>query len=81
MNIYPWQMDPLLQLSTDLCNTTTHKPNKLHTWRNAHIPMAVEHTKPHPIEHRYMQLHYTQYLSHIEECTYTQGRQTPSDVL
>ena len=32
---------------------------------------------PPPIDHRCMQYHYTEYIKHIEECTYTEGRWTP----
>ena len=32
---------------------------------------------PPPINHRSMEYHYTKQVSHIAECTYTQGRCTP----
>ena len=32
---------------------------------------------PSPIDNRSMLHHYTQYVSHIAECTYTYGRCTP----
>ena len=31
---------------------------------------------PPPIEHRSLENHYTKYISHIEECTYTKCRHT-----
>ena len=55
----------LLQSSIDLCNTTT--PNKFHIEQNVHIPMA----DGPPIEHRSMQHHNTQSVSHIEKCRWT----------
>ena len=32
---------------------------------------------PPPIDHRSMEYHYTKEVSHIAECTYTQGRCPP----
>ena len=39
-------------------------------------PWQTDPTPP-PIKHRCMQNHYTQYVLHIEECTYTLGRWPP----
>ena len=65
-------LQPLLQTSIDLCNTIT--PNKFHIEKNAHILMSEWPHSPPPIEHRSLQHHYTQPVSHIEECTYTHDR-------
>ena len=76
MQIYPWQIEPtrpLLQLTIDVCNTTT--PKQFYVWWNAHIPLAD--VPPPPIDHISIEGYYTNYVSHIEECTYTHGRSAP----
>ena len=62
-----WQM-------ADLCYTIT--PNKFHIEKNSHIPMADGQP---PIKYGSMQHHYTQYVSDIEEFTYTYGIWIPSN--
>ena len=72
----PVQTDPtpILQLTIDLWKTTTL--NKFHISKNAQIPVQTDPVPP-PIDHRSMEDHYTKQVSHIEECTYTNGRWTP----
>ena len=59
-----------LQLTIDVLDTTT--PQKFHIEQNAHIPRPQP-----PIDHRFMEYHYTKYISYIAQCTYTHGRLTP----
>ena len=47
------------------------------TYSRMHIYPGQMYTPP-PIDHRSMEYHYTQYVSHIAECTYTNGRLAPS---
>ena len=65
MHIY---QGPLLQLTIHLCNTTT--PNKFNIQQNPHILRA---DVPPPIDYRPMEHQYTEYVSHIAECTYTKA--------
>ena len=57
------------QLTIDLCNTTTMNQLYIYPWKMDPSPGT---------DHRSLQHHYTKSASHIEECTYTDGRQTPS---
>ena len=61
-------------LNIDVLHTIT--PSKFHISKHAHIPMA---DGPPAINHTSMLHHYTQEVSHIEECKYTHGRWTPSN--
>ena len=56
----------LLQLTIDLCNTTT--PHMVNIYQNTHI---LREDVPPPIDHKCMEYHYTKEVSHIAECTYT----------
>ena len=56
-----------LQLITDVWHTIT--PSKFHILKHAHIHMADG--THHAIDHTSMLHHYTQEVSHIEQCTYT----------
>ena len=40
-------------------------------------PWQTDPTLPPLLDHRSLQHHYTESVGHIEECTYTHGRQTP----
>ena len=74
IHIYLGHMYPF-QLTIDVWNTTTW--NMFHIQHNAHILRAD--VPPTPIDHRCMEYYYTQHVSHIAQCTYTQGRCTPSN--
>ena len=67
MHIYVGQMYPL-KLTTDIWNTPT--PQKFHIYQNAQICMSD--VTP-PINHKYMEYHYTESVSHIAEYTYTKA--------
>ena len=68
MHIYPWQIDPmpLLQSTIDLWKTTT--------------PVQADPIPPPPIDHRFVENHYTKYVSYIAEYTYTHGRLNPTPI-
>ena len=59
---------PLLQLTIDLWKTTTL--NMFHISKNAQISVQTDPTPP-PIDHRSMEDHQTNYISHIDVCTDT----------
>ena len=60
------------QSTIDIWNSTTL--NKFYIEKNAHIPQA---DIPPLINNRSLECHYTKYVLHIIECTYTQERCAP----
>ena len=62
MHIYPVQMYPLLQLTIDLCNTTTPVKSYSH-------PLLIKPSASEP--------YYTMSIWHVEVCRHTQMRCIP----
>ena len=74
-------MYPPLQLTRDIRNTTTQNTQMygtlLHQISFTYSRMHIYQGPPLPIDHKSKEYHYTEYVSHIGECTYTQGICTP----